>query len=105
MTSKKDITAAKRLLERNGFEVKVKRPEPRIGDIFDIDGHAVLITFHQLDSAGDGDTFYWGGVKVHEAKYEESHWESMWIDSEKYHKDPNSYKHLGHIDLSKAMSK
>lgn len=47
----------------------------------------------------------WGGVKVHEAKYIDSYWEPMWIDSEEYHSDPNSYKLLGHIDLSKAMSK
>jgi hypothetical protein len=105
MTSKKDITAAKRLLERSGFEVKVKRPEPRIGDIFEIGGDVVLITFHQLDKASDDDTLMWGGVKVHEAKYIDSYWAPVWVDSDEYHSNPNSYKHLGHIDLSKAMSK
>jgi len=105
MTSKKDITAAKRLLERNGFEVKVKRPEPRIGDIFQIDGYKVLITFHQLNSTGPDDTYYWGGVKVHESNYENSYREPLWIDSEEYHSNPNSYKYLGNIDLSEAISK
>lgn len=105
MTSKKDITAAKRLLERNGFEVKAKRPEPRIGDIFEIDGYKVLITFHQLDSVGPDDTYRWGGVKVHEGFYKDMYTEALWIDSEKYHSNPNSYKYLGCIDLSEALSK
>lgn len=102
----KSITAAKKLLESNGYEVKMKRPDPKIGDVvrFDTDEDGicdVLITFHQTDDTTIDDVYDFGGVVVSEGRWDDLNTDAHWIDREEWAKDDGQYTIVGHVDLSK----
>jgi hypothetical protein len=106
-TKKKDpIAEAKALLTASGYEVKAKRPEPKIGDVVrmyqdDESTEDVLITVHQTDSHSADDVWNYGGVVVARGKYDDLYTDFMWIDRNLWAKDDGDYEVVGHIDLTK----
>lgn len=104
MAKKKDpIAEAKALLTANGYEVKSRRPDPKIGDVvrFRDDGMDVLIAFHQTDAIERGDEYVFGGVPMHIGGYDDIYTEPMWIDRNEWAKDDGQYEVIGHVDLTK----
>lgn len=104
MASKKTpVEAAKALLLNEGYTVTKKRPDPRIGDIVEIEGEKVLIIFHQKDRTNKDDHYRFGGYCVQVGVYAEMDTDApSWIDEREWH-DESQYPLLGHIDLTKAM--
>ena len=104
MAKKKDpIAEAKALLTANGYEVKSRRPDPKIGDVvrFRDDGMDVLIAFHQTDAIERGDEYVFGGVPMHIGGYDDIYTEPMWIDRREWEQNDGAYEVVGHVDLTK----
>ena len=101
--NKTPVEAAKALLLNEGYTVTKKRPDPRIGDIVEIEGEQALIIFHQKNKVSTDDHYRFGGYPVQVGVYAEINTDApAWIDEREWH-DESQYPLLGHIDLTKAM--
>lgn len=107
------IEEAKKLLQKEGYEVKKKRPDPRIGDIVRIkesDGiltkvYNILITFHQTDNAAPDDMYDYGGVEISKGRYRDMDTEPIWIDRDEWAENDGKYTVIGHVDLDKWIKR
>ena len=96
--TKAQVTAARKLLEKQGYTVAPPPTPIQIGDIVECvqDGLTILITMKDTNACG----FTYGGTLVGEVDYIET----AWIEDEEYANNPKAYKLLGHINLSKALT-
>lgn len=99
------IEAAKNLLQKEGYEIKKPRPDPRIGDVVRIKGSGktfdALIVFHETSDAD----YQYGGVEVSTGDYCHIYTENLWIDREEWAKDDGQYTVIGHVNLDKWIKK